>query len=140
MDDRAAQSDAWRYPPSDSYEAPHFGWLAAGELIGVPVPTRALELDALLRHLEIDGEFNDWPNARTHLAQARVVWERLGPPLAIRLEKRGHLTDAAGAAARDMGSLLVTLGQAVEGCSGEDVAWLARRAIHLMEAVERALE
>ncbi len=96
MDDRAAQSDAWRYPPSDSYEAPHFGWLAAGELIGVPVPTRALELEALLRHLEIDGEFNDWPNARTHLAQARVVWERLGPPLAIRLEKRGHLTDAAG--------------------------------------------
>jgi hypothetical protein len=113
--------------------------MAAEELIDVPVPTCALELDALLRHLEIDGEFCDWVNARTHLAQAHSVWGRLGAPLARRLEKRGHLKEAAGAAT-EMGRLLVTLEGAVTGCAGDDVAWLARRAIHLVEAIERALE
>jgi hypothetical protein len=138
MEERAVPSDAGGYS-APGYVGWHSGRLAAGELIDVPVPTCALELDEVLRHLEIDGEFSDWANAREHLAQARGVWERLEAPLATRLEKHGHLKEAARAAT-EMGPLLVTLEGAVAACAGDDVAWLARRAIHLAEAIERALE
>ncbi len=130
MDDRTALG---------VYDESSLHWLAPGELLEVPVPARALELDALLRHLEIDGDFADWPNARSHLAQAGALWERLEPLLGVRLERRCHLKDAAQSA-REMGAILAKLKDAVCAGASEDVAWLARRAIGLVEAVERAFE
>ncbi len=68
----------------------------------MPVPTTALELDALLRHLEIDAEFADWSTAATHLSQARAVWERLEGPLATRLRTRGALPEGRRAGIQEV--------------------------------------
>ena len=51
-----------------------FRWLRRASCSRFPVPTCALQLDALLRHLEIDGEFGGLALAATlHLAQARTT-------------------------------------------------------------------
>ena len=141
MDDRASESGAWHHPEADArgQEADTLRSLAPAELVDLPVPTTALELDALLRHLEIDGEFADWANAAEHFSKARAVWQLLQGPLAGRLETRRHLTDAVQAS-QGMGRVVERLRESIERCAGEDVAWLARRAIHLVEAIERALE
>jgi hypothetical protein len=110
-----------------------------GELIDLPAPATALELDALMRHLEIDGDFGDWGNAATHLAQARAVWRQLEEPLGSRLRTRRHLADAV-LAAKETANLLGLLEDAVVRAAGEDLARLARKAIVHVETIERALE
>jgi hypothetical protein len=130
---KRAPPDVW------GHEAPTFRWLQPGELIDIPVPTTALELDALLRHLEIDGDFCDWGKAATHLAQARAVWRRLEEPLG-RLRTRRHLAADAGVAAKETASLLRLLEDAVVRGAGQELARLARRALGHVETIERALE
>ena len=41
------------WPPLPPEDPSSFRWLQPGELLAIPVPTSALQLDALLRHLEI---------------------------------------------------------------------------------------
>ena len=102
LDSRAAPADTTApWPPVAPEESGSFRWLRPGELLAIPVPTSALQLDALLRHLEIDGEFGDWPAASIHLAQARSTWQRLEPAISGRVAGRAHLRRRAQGGARD---------------------------------------
>ena len=140
MDERAGHENGWRDTSLGGWrEAPTFRWLGPGELIDIPVPATALELDALLRHLEIDADFGDWSKAANHLDQARAVWGRLEAPLASRLKRRGHLKGAV-LAAQEMATAVERLEETVGACAGDDVARLARWAIDLVEVIEQALE
>jgi hypothetical protein len=130
-------------PPED---ASSFRWLKPGELLAIPVPTTALQLGAFLRHLEIDGEFADWPSATTHLAQAQATWQRLEPALATRM-RRGMTKDCAPPylrgtrkAARDMRRALERAAEAVQAGLRDEVILHARAAIAQVEAIERVFE
>src|ERR1700722_2581141 len=106
LDSRVGHADTTApWPPAAPDESGSFRWLRPGELLAIPVPTCALQLDALLRHLEIDGEFGDWPAASIHLAQARSTWQRLEPAVCARSIVRKHLRGARKAAG-DMGAAL----------------------------------
>ena len=140
LDTRASISDTTApWPPIPADESGTFRWLRPGELLAIPVPTAALQLDAMLRHLEIDGEFGDWPAASIHLAQARSTWQRMEPAVSARTVVRKHLRGARKAA-REMARALERASEAVHAGSGKDVMRLARRAILQVEAIERAFE
>lgn len=140
LDSRIAGAETTApWPPVVDQEPGSFRWLRPGELLAIPVPTTALQLDALLRHLEIDGEFGDWPAAEIHLAQARSTWQRLEPALGQRVAARAHLRGARKAA-RDMARALERVAQAVKRADGEALRALAGQAIGLVEAVERVFE
>jgi multidrug resistance efflux pump len=140
LDSRAAHADTTApWPPMPAEESGTFRWLRPGELLAIPVPTAALQLDALLRHLEIDGEFGDWPAAAIHLAQAQSTWQRLEPVVSARTVVRKHLRGARKAA-RELARALDRASDAVrEGRKGE-VVKQARAAIAHIEAVERVFE
>jgi hypothetical protein len=127
------------WPPLAPEDSGSFRFLRPGELLAIPVPTAALQLDALLRHLEIDGEFGDWPAATIHLAQARSTWQRLEPLLAQRVAAHAHLRGARKAA-KDMARALERAAEAVRRSDSAKVRKLARQAIALVEVVERVFE
>jgi hypothetical protein len=130
------------WPPMPPEDPSSFRWLQPGELLAIPVPTTALQLDALLRHLEIDGEFGDWRSATIHLAQARATWQRLEPALSARAEEeraRPYLR-AARKAAREMARSLERAAEAVRASERDEVIRLARLAIAQIEAIERVFE
>lgn len=127
------------WPPMPAEDPSSFRWLQPGELLAIPVPTVALQLDALLRHLEIDGEFGDWPAATIHLAQARSTWLRIEPTLQARLRGRSHLRGARRAA-KEMARALDAAVVGVRAASREVVIGEARRAIAQIEAIERVFE
>ncbi len=136
----AARADTTApWPPVPAEESGTFRWLRPGELLAIPVPTYALQLDALLRHLEIDGEFGDWPAASIHLAQARSTWQRLEPALAGRVADKAHLRGARKAA-REMARALDRASDAVRGAKRDDVVRQARHAIAQVETIERVFE
>jgi multidrug resistance efflux pump len=140
LDSRSARSDTTApWPPVPAEETGTFRWLRPGELLAIPVPTAALQLDALLRHLEIDGEFGDWPAASIHLAQARSTWQRMEPAVSARTIVRKHLRGARKAA-RDMAKALDRASDAVRAARGEEVVRQARQAIAQIEAIERVFE
>jgi hypothetical protein len=113
-------------------------WLRRG-VLSIPEPTDALELDALLRHLEIDGEFGDWLAAHVHLAEAWSTWRRLEPAIADRTAGRSHLRPADDAA-RDMALALRRATNAVDESRGGDVAWWARQAIEHVATIARVFQ
>jgi len=127
------------WPPLPAEDPSSFRWLQPGELLAIPVPTTALQLDALLRHLEIDGEFGDWRSASIHLAQARSTWLRLQPALTTRTRLQPYLREARKAA-REMARCLDRSAEAVSTESREDVVRHARNAIAQIEAIERVFE
>lgn len=127
------------WPPLPPEDPSTFRWLQPGELLAIPVPTVALQLDALLRHLEIDGEFGDWPGATIHLAQARATWLRLEPTIQARVRGRRHLREAR-LAAKAMARALDAAVVAVRAGSRDGVIGEARRAIAQIEAIERVFE
>jgi hypothetical protein len=138
--DRTSRADTTApWPPIPAEESGTFRWLRPGELLAIPVPTTALQLDALLRHLEIDGEFADWPAATIHLAQARSTWQRLEPALRTRSGGSSHVRGARKAA-RELGKALDQAGDAVRGASGHEVIRLARHAITQVATIERVFE
>ncbi|HEY8042091.1 MAG TPA: hypothetical protein VIF15_19945 [Polyangiaceae bacterium] len=140
VDHRAAHADTTApWPPLAADESGSFRWLRPGELLAIPVPTVALQLDAMLRHLEVDGEFADWPAATIHLAQARATWLRLEPALTRRVASHAHLRSARKAA-RDMVKALDRAGEAVRRARGDQVVTHARQAIAQIEAIERVFE
>jgi hypothetical protein len=140
LDSRHAHADTTApWPPAAPDESGSFRWLRPGELLAIPVPTCALQLDALLRHLEIDGEFGDWPAASIHLAQARSTWQRLEPAVCARSIVRKHLRGARKAAG-DMGAALDRASEAVRAGRGSDVVKQARQAIAQIETIERVFE
>jgi hypothetical protein len=134
---RADTTAPW--PPVAPEESGSFRWLRPGELLAIPVPTCALQLDALLRHLEIDGEFGDWPAASIHLAQARSTWQRLEPAISARIAGRSHLRGARKAA-REMARALDKASDAVREGRAADVMRQARLAIAQVETIERVFE
>jgi hypothetical protein len=127
------------WPPMPAEESGSFRWLRPGELLAIPVPTAVLQLDALLRHLEIDGEFGDWPAASIHLAQARSTWQRMAPAVSARTVMRKHLRGARKAA-RDLAKALERAGDAVRAGEGTEVVRQARAAIAQIDAIERVFE
>jgi hypothetical protein len=127
------------WPPLPPEDPSSFRWLQPGELLAIPVPTTALQLDALLRHLEIDGEFSDWRAASIHLAQARATWQRLEPALAARTGVQPRMREARKAA-REMARALAASAEAVALGSRDEVIRYARRAIAQIEAIERVFE
>ncbi len=127
------------WPPLPPEDPTSFRWLQPGELLAIPVPTVALQLDALLRHLEIDGEFSDWPSASIHLAQARATWKRLEPALAARTRANPRLREARKAA-REMARSLALSAEAVNMECRDEVMRYARKAIGQIEAIERVFE
>jgi hypothetical protein len=135
----AAPDTTAPWPPLPPADETSFRWLQPGELLAIPVPTTALQLGALLRHLEIDGEFSDWPAATIHLAQARATWQRLAPALAARVRGRKHL-QGARKAARQMAASLEQAALALREGRGGDVVAIARTALDHVEAVERVFE
>lgn len=140
LDTAASRADTTApWPPVSAEESGSFRWLRPGELLAIPVPTVALQLDALLRHLEIDAEFGDWPTATIHLAQARATWQRLEPALAGRIAGRKHLRGARKAA-REMARALDRASDAVRDGKRADVMRLAKNAILQVEAIERVFE
>jgi hypothetical protein len=140
LDHQAERADTTApWPPLAPEDTGTFRWLRPGELLAIPVPTTALELGAQLRHLEIDGEFGDWPAASIHLAQARATWPRLEPALASRVVGRAHLKGARKAA-REMARALDRAGDAVRGAKKDEVMRLARQAIAQVESIERVFE
>jgi hypothetical protein len=130
------------WPPLPPEDPTSFRWLQPGELLAIPVPTTALQLDALLRHLEIDGEFGDWQSATLHLAQARATWQRLEPALSTRASDASHRPYVKGTrkAAREMSRRLESAAQAVRAGAGDDVIRHARAAIAQIELLERVFE
>ncbi len=106
------------------------------------MPTSALQLDALLRHLEIDGEFGDWRSATLHLAQARATWQRLEPALSTRTSKTSTRPYLKGTrkAAREMTKHLESAAEAVRTSDGDAVVLHARAAIEQIEVLERVFE
>jgi hypothetical protein len=140
LDSRVARADTTApWPPVAPEESGSFRWLRPGELLAIPVPTCALQLDALLRHLEIDGEFGDWPAASIHLAQARSTWQRLEPAVCARAIVHKHLRGTRKAA-RDMARALERATDAVREGRGDDVVKQARQAIAQIETIERLFE
>ena len=139
-EERVARADTTApWPPLAADDSGSFRWLRPGELLAIPVPTIALQLDAMLRHLEIDGEFADWPAATIHLAQARAIWQRLEPALGARVVVRAHLRGARRAA-KVLGQSLERAGEALRRGHGDEVVRQARRALAQIEAVERVFE
>jgi hypothetical protein len=130
------------WPPLPPEDPSSFRWLQPGELLAIPVPTTALQLDALLRHLEIDGEFGDWQSATIHLAQARATWQRLEPALSARASDASTRPYLKGTrkAAREMSRRLEGAAQAVRAGAGEDVILHARAALAQIEVLERVFE
>jgi hypothetical protein len=126
-------------PPLPPEDPSSFRWLQPGEILAIPVPTVALQLDALLRHLEIDGEFGDWPAATIHLAQARATWLRLEPTLHARVHGKTHLCEARRAA-KEMARALDAAVVGVRAASRDQVIGEARRAIAQVAAIERVFE
>jgi hypothetical protein len=124
---------AWAFDDHQS-----FRWLQPGELIDVPVPSTAIELDCLLRHIELDADFRDWAKAAVHLAEAKIVWDRLEGPLARKIEASGHLLNARKAAGQ-MARLLACLAHAIGMGAREETGRLASMAIAAVEWIERAL-
>ncbi len=114
-------------------------WLRPGELLAIPMPTTALQLDALLRHLEIDAEFGDWPGATIHLAQARSTWQRLEPAVTARASLQAHLRGARKAV-REMTRALDRAADGVRRAAQGEVMQQARAAIAQIETIERVLE
>jgi hypothetical protein len=140
LDTSAARSDTTApWPPMPAEDSGSFRWLRPGELLAIPVPTAALQLDALLRHLEIDGEFGDWPAASIHLAQARSTWLRMEPAVSARTVVRKHLRGARKAA-RELAKALERAGDAVRAAQGEEVVKQARAAIAQIGTIERVFE
>lgn len=140
MDLRSSRADSTApWPPVPAEESGTFRWLRPGELLAIPVPTTALQLDTLLRHLEIDGEFSDWPAATIHLAQAQSTWQRLEPAL---LARAGGTTHVRGArkAARELTKALDRAGDAVRSARGPEVIRQARHAIAQVATIERVFE
>jgi hypothetical protein len=138
--DRTSRADTTApWPPIPAEESGTFRWLRPGELLAIPVPTTALQLDALLRHLEIDGEFGDWPAATIHLAQARSTWQRLEPALRTRSGGSTHVRGVRKAA-RELGKALDQAGEAVRGARGPEVIRQARHAITQVATIERVFE
>ena len=135
----AAPDTTAPWPPLPPEDPSSFRWLQPGELLAIPVPTVALQLDALLRHLEIDGEFGDWPAATIHLAQARSTWLRLEPTLHARVHGKAHLREARRAA-KEMARALDAAVVGVRAGSRDQVVGEARRAIAQVEAIERVFE
>jgi hypothetical protein len=130
------------WPPLPPEDPSSFRWLQPGELLAIPVPTTALQLDALLRHLEIDGEFGDWQAATIHLAQARATWQRLEPALSTRTSRNSTRPYLKGTrkAAREMGKSLEAAATAVRAGEGAAVIRHARVAIAQIEVLERVFE
>jgi len=130
------------WPPMPPEDPSSFRWLQPGELLAIPVPTSALQLDALLRHLEIDGEFGDWRSATLHLAQARATWQRLEPALSTRSSKSSTRPYLKGTrkAAREMSKRLESAADAVRLADGEAVVRHAQAAIAQIEVLERVFE
>jgi hypothetical protein len=128
---RLDETPTW---PLGGDELGSFRWLRPGELLAFPVPTAALQLDALIRHIEIDGEFSDWSAATIHLAQARATLERLEPALAHRSN-----ADALEAAA-GVSEALLRVGLSLRAAQADELVEQARRAIALVEVIERAFE
>ncbi|HEY1693799.1 MAG TPA: hypothetical protein VGG39_16645 [Polyangiaceae bacterium] len=140
LESRAGLSDTTApWPPIPADESGSFRWLRPGELLAIPVPTAALQLDAMLRHLEIDGEFGDWPAASIHLAQARATWQRMEPAVSARTIVRKHLRGARKAA-RELARSLDRAADAVREGRKADVVKLAREAIAHIEAIEQVFE
>lgn len=140
FDSRASHSETTApWPPMPAEEPGTFRWLRPGELLAIPVPTAALQLDALLRHLEIDGEFGDWPAASIHLAQARSTWQRMEPAVCARSIVHKHLRGVRKAA-RELAKALDRATDAVREGRGADVKRLSRTAITHIEAIERVFE
>jgi hypothetical protein len=140
LDRRVAHADTTApWPPAAPEESGSFRWLRPGELLAIPVPTCALQLDALLRHLEIDGEFGDWPAASIHLAQARSTWQRLEPAVCARAVVRKHLRGTRKAV-RAMAGALERATDAVRAGRRDDVVKHAKAAIAQIEAIERVFE
>jgi hypothetical protein len=135
----AADSTA-PWPPVPAEESGTFRWLRPGELLAIPVPTTALQLDTLLRHLEIDGEFSDWPAATIHLAQARSTWQRLEPALTARAGGGGTHVRGTRKAARELTKALERAGKAVQAARGPEVIRQARHAIVQVATIERVFE
>jgi hypothetical protein len=130
------------WPPLPPEDPSSFRWLQPGELLAIPVPTTALQLDALLRHLEIDGEFGDWQSATIHLAQARTTWQRLEPALSTRSADsitRPYLRGTRKAA-REMRKRLDAATLAVKSADSVEVVRHARAAIAQIEVLERVFE
>jgi len=142
-DSRSSHADTTApWPPLPAEDPSSFRWLQPGELLSIPVPTTALQLDALLRHLEIDGEFGDWRSATIHLAQARATWARLQPALSSRAGEgraRPYLKGARKAA-REMTEVLQRAAEAVRATSRDEVIALAKAAIAQVETIERVFE
>jgi hypothetical protein len=130
------------WPPLPPEDPSSFRWLQPGELLAIPVPTSALQLDTLLRHLEIDGEFGDWQSATIHLAQARATWQRLEPALSTRSSGASSRPYFKGTrkAAREMTKRLESAAEAVRAGAGQDVIRHARAAIAQIEVLERVFE
>jgi hypothetical protein len=130
------------WPPLPPEDPSSFRWLQPGELLAIPVPTSALQLDALLRHLEIDGEFGDWQSATIHLAQARATWQRLEPALSTRTSSASTRPYLKGTrrAAREMSKRLESAAAAVRAGAGQDVIRHTRAAIAQIEVLERVFE
>jgi hypothetical protein len=127
------------WPPMPPEDPSSFRWLQPGELLAIPVPTAALHLDALLRHLDIDAEFQDWPSATIHLAQARATWQRLEPALMRRAAARSYLKGARKAA-REMARALDRAADAVRAADRELTMRLSKAAIARIEDIERVFE
>lgn len=127
------------WPPLPPEDPSSFRWLQPGELLAIPVPTTALQLDALLRHLEIDAEFSDWPSATIHLAQARSTWGRLEPALSTRPGRRSEVRDARKAAV-ELAKHLDRAARAVASAQRDLVMRHARAALSQIEAIQRAFE
>jgi hypothetical protein len=140
LDTRSSRADTTApWPPAPPEESGSFRWLRPGELLAIPVPTAALQLDAMLRHLEIDGEFGDWPAASIHLAQARSTWQRMEPAVTARTIVRKHLRGARKAA-RELARALDRASDAVREGKKSDVVRLARDAIAQIESIQSVFE
>jgi hypothetical protein len=135
----AAAETTAPWPPLDASASGSFRWLRPGELLAFPVPTAALQLDAVLRHLEIDGELSDWTAAAVHLAQAHATWQRLEPALVGRIASRAHLSEAR-AASEEVSAAIARAGDAVKRSRGRSLVRHARRAIEHVAVIERAFE
>jgi hypothetical protein len=141
-DDRTARADAtapWTVVQLADEQTTGIRWLRRGELPAIPEPTMALQLDAILRHLEIDAEFGDWQTARAHLTEAQSTWRLLGPALARRIAGQPHLREASDAGLEMERALSRASDAVVEARAGDVVRW-ARRAIALADAIERVFE
>jgi hypothetical protein len=122
----------------DFDETRGFRWLQPGELIDIPMPSTAIELDCLLRHIEIDADFGDWAKAAVHLAEAKTVWDLLEGPLVLKTAANAHLRNAERAAG-EMPRLLACMAHAIGKGARRETGRLASLAIVAVEWIEQAL-